>query len=179
MIPSGVSASALTLTMGSLYSYDLLHIWGGRSSAGRALDCGSSGRGFKSHRSPSCNQGLTWLSCLRFSSLLGKLMRLCPAHSLRRRSLSAYALARDAYSAPGLVVLRIFWSHILKAWTRLLGRSAIASLHHHGSLEYDPFLLPERLERTLLPTRCPIRMRMVAIFHESTGQPSLVQDCIR
>ena len=27
--------------------------WGGRSSAGRALDCGSSGRGFNPHRSPS------------------------------------------------------------------------------------------------------------------------------
>jgi hypothetical protein len=55
MIPSGVSASALTLTVGFLYIYDLLHIWGGRSSAGRALDCGSSGRGFKSRRSPSPN----------------------------------------------------------------------------------------------------------------------------
>ena len=53
MIPSGVFASALTLTGSSLYIYDLLHIWGGRSSAGRALDCGSSGRGFKSRRSPS------------------------------------------------------------------------------------------------------------------------------
>ena len=56
MIPSGVSASALTLTVSSLYIYDLLHIWGGRSSAGRALDCGSSGRGFKSRRSPSLFQ---------------------------------------------------------------------------------------------------------------------------
>src|SRR5438552_3551622 len=48
-----MSASALTLTVDSLYIYGLLHIWGGRSSAGRALDCGSSGRGFKSRRSPS------------------------------------------------------------------------------------------------------------------------------
>jgi hypothetical protein len=52
-MPSGVSVPGLTLTLDSLYIYDLLHIWGGRSSAGRALDCGSSGRGFKSHRSPS------------------------------------------------------------------------------------------------------------------------------
>ena len=102
-------------------------------------------------------------------------MRLCPAHNLRRRSLSAYALARDAYSAPGLVVLRIFCSHILKEWTRLLGWSAIASLRHHRALEYDPFLLlPERLERARLPSWCPIRM--VAVFHESTGQPLFVQD---
>ena len=45
--------SALTLAVGCLYIYGILHIWGGRSSAGRALDCGSSGRGFKSRRSPS------------------------------------------------------------------------------------------------------------------------------
>ena len=53
MIPSGVFTSALTLTGVPCIFYDLLHIWGGRSSAGRALDCGSSGRGFKSRRSPS------------------------------------------------------------------------------------------------------------------------------
>src|SRR2546421_9282883 len=90
---------SLTGAVGCLYIYSLLHVWGGRSSAGRALDCGSSGRGFKSHRSPSQNHALTQLSDLPFSSLLGKLMGLCPTHDLRRRSLSAYALARDAYSA--------------------------------------------------------------------------------
>jgi hypothetical protein len=51
-MPFGVSV-ALTLAVDSLYIYDLPYIWGGRSSAGRALDCGSSGRGFKSRRSPS------------------------------------------------------------------------------------------------------------------------------
>jgi hypothetical protein len=66
MIPSSVSASALTLTVGSLYIYDLLHIWGGRSSAGRALDCGSSGRGFKSRRSPSRFNDLQGLLPCRF-----------------------------------------------------------------------------------------------------------------
>lgn len=32
--------------------------WGGRSSVGRALDCGSSGRGFEPHRPPSTFDGL-------------------------------------------------------------------------------------------------------------------------
>jgi hypothetical protein len=52
-MPISVSVS-LTGAADCLYIYGLLHIRGGRSSAGRALDCGSSGRGFKSHRSPSC-----------------------------------------------------------------------------------------------------------------------------
>ena len=43
-MPFGVSV-ALTLAVDSLYIYDLPY--SGRSSAGRALDCGSSGRGFK------------------------------------------------------------------------------------------------------------------------------------
>jgi hypothetical protein len=54
-MPFGVSV-ALTLAVDSLYIYGLPYIWGGRSSAGRALDCGSSGRGFKSRRSPSLSQ---------------------------------------------------------------------------------------------------------------------------
>jgi hypothetical protein len=57
-MPISVSVS-LTGAADCLYIYGLLHIRGGRSSAGRALDCGSSGRGFKSRRSPSKNQGVT------------------------------------------------------------------------------------------------------------------------